>query len=243
MSAGRTRLGWGRGFRLTPGLRPQPDCVRWCGMGVMPVLLLIVVLAACTKKPAPTPPTPPPPPPQPQNIFALLQDPEGRNTAIVVKNTGGEQEIGQPDHAVRVDNANTAPSAPFPIDQPTERRLFGAALDTLPPAEVHFVLNYGLNQDSLNTAARAQMPAILRAIQERHSTNISVIGHTDTVGTPAGNQELGLRRAGGVAALLRAEGVAEDSLFVVSHGEADLLTKTDRNIPNAANRRVEVIVR
>ena len=204
-------------------------------------MVFIWLLGGCAKKPAPAPPSPAPPQP-PQNIFALLQDPEGRNSAIVVKNTGGEQEIGEPDHAVRVPDVNTAPSAPFPIDQPTERRLFGAALDALPPAEVHFVLNYGLNVDSLN-AAQAQMSEILRVIQERHSTDITVVGHTDRSGPTALNRELGQRRAEGVAAMLRERGVAEDNLFVVSHGEADPLVKTGPGVQNASNRRVEVIVR
>jgi len=145
--------------------------------------------------------------------------------------------------AVRVATANTPPSPPFPLDPAESTRLFGAALDALPPPEQHFLLFFDFAQETLNPTSIAQIPAILRAIQEKRSTNISIIGHTDTMGTPTMNQALGMSRARTVADLLRAEGVPDSSLFVTSHGEADLLVKTGRLVREQQNRRVEVIVR
>jgi outer membrane protein OmpA-like peptidoglycan-associated protein len=212
--------------------------VRWT---LAAILALLLLAAGCTKKPAPVPT--PPLPQQPQNIFALLPDPDGRTTGIVVRNPAGEQEISQPDQAVRVPGATVAPTAPFAIDQPTVRRLFGTALNALPSAEVHFVLYFDLAQDALNAQSQAQIPLILRAIQDRRSTNISVTGHTDTYGPQNLNYGLGLRRAETVATILRADGVVQSNLFVTSHGEADPLIKTARGVDEPQNRRVEVIVR
>ena len=200
----------------------------------------LILAAGCARKPAPAPA---PPPPQPQNVFALLPDPQGRNTAIVVKNQAGEQEIAQPDQAVRVTSATVAPTAPFPLDQPAVRRLFGTALDVLPDAEVAFVLYFDEARDALNAASLAQIPAIIRTIQERHSTNITVTGHTDTTGTPDDNYQLGLRRAQSVATALIGQGVDSSNLFVTSHGETDQVVKTGRGVAEQQNRRVEVIVR
>jgi outer membrane protein OmpA-like peptidoglycan-associated protein len=176
-------------------------------------------------------------------VFALLPDPDGRNTGMVVRNSAGQQEIGQTNQAVRVAGSATAPTPPFAIDQATVRRLFGTVLDALPSAEVRFTLYFELAQDVLNAESQAQISVILLAIQERRSTNISVTGHTDTTGDQAANYQLGLRRAEGVAAILRAQGVASSDLFVTSHGEADLLVKTPRGVSEQRNRRVEVIVR
>ena len=199
---------------------------------------VMIFAAGCAKQP----PAPPPAPPAPrQNIFALLPDPNG-NTRIVVSNTGGAQEVAEPDHAVRVERADTAPTAPFPIDQPTVRRLFGAALDALPDPELPFVLHFDGDSDVLNAEAQAALPAILRAIQDRRSTDISVTGHTDTMGTQAFNYDLGMRRARRVADVLRAQGVAESSMLIVSHGESDQVVKTARGVAERLNRRVEVIV-
>jgi outer membrane protein OmpA-like peptidoglycan-associated protein len=198
-----------------------------------------LVTAACAHKPAPAPA----PPPAPQNVFALLPEPSGAASAIVVRNRAGSRELAQANQAVRVDRIDAAPSAPYALSDADVRRLFGPAIDVLPSPEIQFVLHFELGRDTLNTAAMAKIPDILKAIQDRHSTSITVTGHTDTTDTRQRNFELGKRRAEGVADILRAQGVKDSDLFVSSHGDADLLVKTLRNVPNEENRRVEVIVR
>jgi outer membrane protein OmpA-like peptidoglycan-associated protein len=205
---------------------------------------VLLLAAGCGKKPvaqAPPPPTPPPAAPK-QNIFALLQDPSGKSTAIMVSNTGGTQDIAQPNHAVRVENATVAPTTPYPIDEPTIRRLFGAALDAMPEPEARFVLYFDEARDTLNAEALAQIPALLKAVQDRRSTDIRVTGHTDTLGATADNYKLGLRRANTVRDVLIANGVEAGSMEVTSHGEVDQIVKTGRGVPQRENRRVEVIV-
>jgi outer membrane protein OmpA-like peptidoglycan-associated protein len=172
----------------------------------------------------------------------LLPDPEGKDTRIVVTNSGGTQEISQTNQAVRVERADVAPTAPFAIDQSTVRRLFGAALDAMPDPEIHFVLYFDEASDALNAASMAMMPAIQRAVQERRSTDIIVTGHTDRTGITADNYDLGLRRAERVAGVLRGQGVDAGSLSVTSHGEVDPLVPTARGVAEQRNRRVEVIV-
>ena len=203
-------------------------------------LTLILLSAACAPKRVAAPPAAPV---ARQNVFALLPEPQGESSGIVVRNQGGAQDLTQPYQAVRVQAATVAPSAPFVLDQPEVRRLFGAAIDALPEPEILFVLHFDENRDVLNTASQAQIPAILQAIRDRHSTAITVTGHTDTTATPQYNYELGLRRAQNVKSLLEAQGVNADDVFALSHGDADLLVKTDRNVANEQNRRVEVIVR
>jgi outer membrane protein OmpA-like peptidoglycan-associated protein len=129
------------------------------------------------------------------------------------------------------------------LDQAEVRRLFGSALDVVPAAEVLFIVHFDGDSDALNAASEGLIGPILQAIRDRKSTAISVIGHTDTTATPAYNYELGRRRAQYVAGRLQSQGVPESDLFVSSHGDADLLVKTERNVPNAQNRRVEVTVR
>jgi outer membrane protein OmpA-like peptidoglycan-associated protein len=204
------------------------------------LVALMTLAAGCAKRPPPIP-TPSAAAPR-QNIFALLPNPEGQDSRIVVTNSAGTQEIGQTNQAVRVERADVAPTAPFAVDQPTVRRLFGAALDAVPDAEIHFVLYFDEASDALNAASMAMMPEIQRAVRERHSTDIIVTGHTDRTGLTASNYELGLRRAERVAGVLRAQGVDAGSLSVTSHGEVDPLVKTPLGGAEQRNRRVEVIV-
>jgi peptidoglycan-associated lipoprotein len=201
---------------------------------------LILLSAACAPKRVAAPPAAPA---AKQNVFALLPEPNGESSGIVVRNQGGAQDLTQPYQAVRVQAVTVAPSTPVVLDQAEVRRLFGSAIDVLPEPELVFVLHFDEDRAALNAASQAQIPAILKAIRDRHSTAITITGHTDTTATPQYNYELGLRRAQNVKSLLEAQGVNADDVFASSHGDADLLQKTDRNVSNEQNRRVEVIVR
>jgi outer membrane protein OmpA-like peptidoglycan-associated protein len=209
---------------------------KWLGIVVLPLLFA----AGCARKPAPAPPAPAA---VKQNVFVLLPEPDGTPSGIVVKNQAGAQDLTQPYQAVRVPRADVAPSPPFTLSEAEVRRLFGAAMDALPVPEVQFTLYFDEGTDLLNAASEAQIPAILAAIRERRSTAITVTGHTDTTAAPDFNYQLGLRRAQRVADVLLAQGVVAADLFVASHGDADLLVKTDRGVAEQRNRRVEVIVR
>jgi outer membrane protein OmpA-like peptidoglycan-associated protein len=160
----------------------------------------------------------------------------------VVANQAGTQEIQEPNQAVRVQREDMAPSPPFPVDQAMVRRLFGEALDAVPEPEVRFVLYFDEASDTLNSEAQATLASILRTAQERHSTDISVTGHTDATGSADANYQLGLRRAGRVATELRQRGVEDSDLFVTSHGQSDPLIPTGPGVAEQRNRRVEVIV-
>jgi outer membrane protein OmpA-like peptidoglycan-associated protein len=182
-------------------------------------------------------------PPMTQNVFVLLPEPEGKASGIVVKNAAGTQTLSQPYQAVRVGRPDVAPSAPVTLDRADVQRMFGPALEVLPAPDVRFTLYFDEGKDVLTAESEAQIPAILDAIRERHSTAISVTGHTDTVSYPTSNYELGMRRAQRVAEILQGQGVKASDLFVSSHGDRDLLVKTPRGVDEARNRRVEVIVR
>jgi peptidoglycan-associated lipoprotein len=210
----------------------------WAG-----ALCLILLAGACAPKRAPAPAVQPAPPPPPQNVFALLPEPDGASSGINVKNQAGSQALSQPYQALRVQRPDLAPSAPFTLDQAEVRRLFGTALDALPDQEVLFTLHFDEGRDVLNAESEAQIPAILNAIRERHSTAITVTGHTDTTANPQFNYQLGLRRAQSVATILLRQGADAGDLFVASHGDADLAVKTGPGQIEARNRRVEVIVR
>jgi outer membrane protein OmpA-like peptidoglycan-associated protein len=72
--------------------------------------------------------------------------------------------------------------------------------------------------------------------------DVSVIGHTDTIGTRDYNYQLSLRRARKVADLLASHGVDRNMLDIESHGEDNLLVKTGDQVREPRNRRVEITV-
>jgi outer membrane protein OmpA-like peptidoglycan-associated protein len=129
------------------------------------------------------------------------------------------------------------------LDEDSVKPLFGAIESNMPLPELVFILHFDENKDVLTPESEKQLPEIFGAIRDRHSTLITVTGHTDTTGTTSLNDELAMRRAQNVATILRSQGLDPSSLFVTSHGATDLLIKTEPGVAEPRNRRVEVIVR
>jgi outer membrane protein OmpA-like peptidoglycan-associated protein len=127
------------------------------------------------------------------------------------------------------------------VDEVT--RVFGEALVAQPTAPARFVLYFQQGTEQLATESRALLPAVLEAITKRRSTDVGIVGHTDTVADHQFNYQLGLQRADRVRRELQALGADVSILVVDSHGEDDLLVQTPDGIPEPRNRRVEVTVR
>ena len=90
---------------------------------------------------------------------------------------------------------------------------------------------------------RALLPQILSTVKQRTIPEVLVVGHTDTMGTPRANIDLGLVRANTVRTMLVQVGLDASTIEVRSHGESDLLVKTPDETPEPRNRRVEISVR
>jgi outer membrane protein OmpA-like peptidoglycan-associated protein len=205
-------------------------------------ILAAVLLAAGCRAPAPVPP--PPPPPALQNLIVLLPNEDGSSgSSIVVTNAGGSQELTEANTALKVDRADPAPSKPFKMDPSEIQSLFQSTLSFIPTPEARFNLYFLLGGTELTPESVAVLPRILEAYKERHSTDVSIIGHTDTTGDSASNVRLGLARAEQVAKMIQTLGVDRSQIFTESHGATDLLVPTKENVAEPRNRRVEVIVR
>jgi outer membrane protein OmpA-like peptidoglycan-associated protein len=123
------------------------------------------------------------------------------------------------------------------------RRIFGEALSALPQAPVHFTLYFKFQSDELTDESRALLPEILATVKQHSIPEVLVVGHTDTMGTPKSNLELGMNRATAVYRILLQVGFDPATIEIRSHGESDLLVKTPDETAEARNRRVEISVR
>ena len=83
-----------------------------------------------------------------------------------------------------------------------------------------------------------QLVGVTRA---NKNVKISVVGHTDTVGSQAYNYALGGRRAEAVQKMLIEYGIPASQIVAVSAGEEDLKVPTPDGVRNAENRRVRVV--
>jgi outer membrane protein OmpA-like peptidoglycan-associated protein len=72
-------------------------------------------------------------------------------------------------------------------------------------------------------------------------TEISVTGHTDTVGSDAYNMRLSRRRAESVAAELEKDGIPASEIAIFAKGKRDLLVPTKDGVKEPRNRRVQIV--
>ncbi len=151
--------------------------------------------------------------------------------------------MSQGRQASAVLGAAGAPSSPFILEEKQIRQMFGEALAALPLEPVRFILYFEWDSDDLTPASQALLPEFFRTVRDRSPTDVSIVGHTDTVGDRDYNGRLGLRRANKVADLLAAQGVDRNALAIDSHGKDDLLVQTGDQVPEPPNRRVEITVR
>lgn len=201
-----------------------------------------MLAGGCSSKRS-TPATSPTAPSQPPALIALLPDPEtGVTGKIVVSNEFGSLPIATARGATTV-TASAAPGAITQMSDADVTRLFGAALDALPPAPEHFILYFKFESDTLTDESSRQIPQVLDAVKRLAVPEVVVIGHTDTMGDARSNAALGLKRATAVRSVLVAAGIAPEMIEVASHGKSDQLIKTRDKTPEPRNRRVEISVR
>jgi outer membrane protein OmpA-like peptidoglycan-associated protein len=175
-------------------------------------------------------------------IVLLPDTPGGTVGRIRITNPVGGIELSGARDSTSV-ATNEAPAAVTRLSESEIRRLFGEALEALPPPPRRFTLHFRFESDELTDESAALVPEILKTVKERSFPDVVVVGHTDTSGGSDANFALALRRATAVRTLLVGEGVDPSLIDVASHGEQDLLVKTADNTPEPRNRRVEIAVR
>jgi outer membrane protein OmpA-like peptidoglycan-associated protein len=176
-------------------------------------------------------------------VVVLLPGPDGKTGEIVVSNEAGSRVISVPGSATMVRSLNEAPSEPFAMSQETIKQNFGNALSVLPEPPLHFTLYFHTGTTIITAESRKLLAEILPKIGTRKASEVTVVGHTDRVGTRKMNYKLGLDRAQEIRDLLVSQGIDPKVIEVTSHGEDNPLVKTEDDVPEPKNRRVEIVIR
>ncbi len=140
---------------------------------------------------------------------------EGRNSHLygvaTAQNTNAQIAYGDP--ASRIRALNDAFRA--------------AAQDTV---------TFDFNRTALDSSARAALDQQVTWLKANQHVRMTIVGHTDKVGTDAYNDRLGLRRAQAVVAYLARHGISRGRLDAVeSRGKREPVVETDER--ERRNRR------
>jgi len=200
--------------------------------GFIVCAVLIVAMGCAT--------TPPPAASLPKSYVVLMDNEDGSVGQLAVSSAKGEVLLSKPRTGVDLDGST---STPYAVDESRINKDFSEALGAQPPLPVSFMVYYKAGGTVLTDESQALIPAIMEAARNHPAPDVSVIGHTDTVGNSEANERLGLQRAQSVAEIIKRAGLQVHDMTIVSHGERNLLVATPDNTPEPKNRRVEITVR
>jgi outer membrane protein OmpA-like peptidoglycan-associated protein len=201
---------------------------------VLPVALFLLA-ASCATPPKPAPTTS-------YDIIVLLPDDQGKTGVIVVSSAGVERRLDRPRQTVTVETGSP-PGLPTVMPGKEVAAIAGPALAALPKPPARFILYFEHDSVDLTPKSQALLKKVLETIRDRSPVDISVVGHTDTVGKKEYNYALSLKRAVAVASILRRKGVDPSVLDITSHGKDNPLVPTGDQVREPRNRRVEITVR
>lgn len=177
----------------------------------------------------------------PASKVVLLPDADGKAGAVVVKSDNNQQTLStayasasvEKDGAIKLQNEDGAEIA----------QRYATTLAARPHAPVSFVLYFEFG--SAVDIAPAFLPILdqlLAALGSYPAPEITVIGHTDRMGSLESNDLLSLQRAETVRDLILRTGI-KAPVEVSGRGEREPLVPTADEVPEARNRRVEINLR
>src|SRR5947209_320175 len=187
-------------------------------------------------------------PPQPVLVPAAFR-PLGVSAPYLMGDVIG----GQRARAAKMRAAKIRPLRPYEaatymadLDAELRRQTAGIGLDVLQVGggiviRIPAVFTFDAGSAAVKATTDATLLEIARTVKTRNRTFVDVLAHTDTTGTPQGNQLLSEKRAAAVASYLAAHGVARARNASKGLGEsAPLYNPEADESQKAANRRIEI---
>jgi outer membrane protein OmpA-like peptidoglycan-associated protein len=170
----------------------------------------------------------------------LLPDAQGKDTAVTVQQGDKQLLLDKPYAAAALTGRGPQPAVSGAEQVQAQ---FGAALAAKPLPPAQFTLYFIEGKDEFTEASRRDFDRVIAEIAKRPVPDLLVIGHTDTVGNDAFNDNLSRQRAEVVRRALLARGIAAENIVVAGRGKREPVVATGDNVAEPRNRRVEILVR
>jgi outer membrane protein OmpA-like peptidoglycan-associated protein len=138
---------------------------------------------------------------------------------------------------------DTAPSRVTPPDAPVAP--VAPVAPTVPGSTVAIpnVVHFAFDRSRLAASSRTVLDTIAARLKGLPTdAHVTIIGHTDVMGSSRYNAELSKRRASAVRRYLIGRGIDPDRLTIEAHGKRELLSRGHSHLDNARNRRVGLVV-
>jgi len=101
---------------------------------------------------------------------------------------------------------------------------------------------FATDSTSVAPALRDDLAALANNVNIYRNSTLQVVGHTDSDGEAAYNQQLSERRANAVGSILMSNGVPQSRLRTFGRGESQPIASNLSAAGKAQNRRVEIVI-
>lgn len=101
---------------------------------------------------------------------------------------------------------------------------------------------FPFNSTEILPAGRANLQELANSLQKYATSDVLIVGHTDSVGTEAYNMDLSRRRADAASSYLQSVGVSSARIRTSGRGETEPVQSNDTEEGRQRNRRVEVAI-
>jgi outer membrane protein OmpA-like peptidoglycan-associated protein len=112
-----------------------------------------------------------------------------------------------------------------------------------PPPEArpaHFIIFFGFNKCNITAEADRVLGEAAAAVQSNGAATVTIVGHTDTVGSLKYNQRLSECRANATKTGMVGKGVPESAISASGKGETELMVQTGDGVKEPQNRRATI---
>lgn len=195
-------------------------------------LLLAVTLTGCA--------TPPPEKSTYSERVILLPNKDGRSSALIVSRATGEQRLAVPYEGVELAQGEEQRKE---YKQEDVQKRYGEMLEAQPARPFTYTLYFNTATTELTSQSRASLNEVRQKIRNFPAAQVTVIGHTDRVGSTEANDALSLKRAASIRELLIQIGIPKEAIEIVGRGEREPLVQTSDGVAEERNRRVEIKLR
>ncbi|MDX8347142.1 OmpA family protein [Cognatiyoonia sp. IB215446] len=103
-------------------------------------------------------------------------------------------------------------------------------------------LLFAVNSTAISDVSRRELLIVANSLNDYPDTTVNVIGHTDSDGPAAFNQNLSQERAQAVASVLLSGGVSPSRVRSLGAGENQPVASNQTAAGKQANRRVEIVI-
>jgi outer membrane protein OmpA-like peptidoglycan-associated protein len=170
--------------------------------------------------------------------------------AVISKGTGGKAGTGAVvGGAIGAVAGNIWSKRMEERKQQMEQATRGTGIDVTRTADNQLKLNipsdagFDVNSSAVKPVLGNVLGSFATSLQNDPNARLTIIGHTDSTGSPAINNPLSVDRAQSVRDYLAARGVSVNRMDAVGRGEREPIADNNTESGRAQNRRVEIFLR